>query len=51
MFTSMLTGRRGHWRKLRHRLLVLLRQIALLHGRLEGDMAVVDLDLTQGTLA
>jgi CRP-like cAMP-binding protein len=36
---------------LRHRLLVLLRQIALLHGRLEGDMAVVELDLTQGTLA
>src|SRR6185436_16693253 len=36
---------------LRHRLLVLLRQIALLHGRLEGDMAVLELDLTQGTLA
>jgi CRP-like cAMP-binding protein len=36
---------------LRHRLLVLLRQIALLHGRLEGDMAVVELDVTQGTLA
>jgi CRP-like cAMP-binding protein len=36
---------------LRHRLLVLLRQIALIHGRLEGDMAVVDLDVTQGTLA
>jgi CRP-like cAMP-binding protein len=36
---------------LRHRLVVLLRQIALLHGRLEGDMAVVELDVTQGTLA
>ena len=36
---------------LRHRLLVLLRQIAVIHGRVEKDMAVVDLDLTQGTLA
>ncbi len=36
---------------LRHRLLMLLRQIALIHGRVESDMAVVDLDLTQGTLA
>jgi CRP-like cAMP-binding protein len=36
---------------LRHRLLVLLRQIALLHGRLEGDMAVLELDVTQGALA
>ena len=36
---------------LRHRLLVLLRQIAVIHGRVESDMAVVDLDLTQGTLA
>ena len=39
------------FRDLRHRLLVLLRQIALIHGRVESDMAVVDLDLTQGTLA
>ncbi len=36
---------------LRHRLLVLLRQIALIHGRVESDMAVVELDLTQGALA
>ncbi len=36
---------------LRHRLLVLLHQIALIHGRVESDMAVVNLDLTQGTLA
>jgi CRP-like cAMP-binding protein len=36
---------------LRHRLLVLLRQIAVIHGRVESDMALVDLDLTQGTLA
>lgn len=36
---------------LRHRLLVLLNQIALIHGRMEADMAVVELDLTQGTLA
>ena len=36
---------------LRHRLLVLLRQLALIHGRIERDVAVVELDLTQGTLA
>lgn len=36
---------------LRHRLIVLLRQIAIIHGRIEKDVAVVDLDLTQGTLA
>lgn len=36
---------------LRHRLLVLLRQIALIHGRVEADMAVVELDMTQGMLA
>ncbi|MEX0851759.1 MAG: Crp/Fnr family transcriptional regulator [Bauldia sp.] len=36
---------------LRHRLLLLLRQIALIHGKVESDMAVVELDLTQGTLA
>lgn len=36
---------------LRHRLLVLLRQLAIIHGHFEKDVAVVDLDLTQGTLA
>jgi CRP-like cAMP-binding protein len=36
---------------LRYRLVVLLRQIAVIHGRIEKDMAVVDLDLTQGMLA
>jgi CRP-like cAMP-binding protein len=36
---------------LRYRLLVLLRQIAVIHGRVERDMSVVDLDLTQGMLA
>jgi CRP/FNR family transcriptional regulator, cyclic AMP receptor protein len=36
---------------LRHRLLVLLRQIALIHGRVESDMAVVELEMTQGMLA
>ena len=36
---------------LRHRLVMLLRQIALIHGRVEKDMAMVDLDLTQGMLA
>jgi len=36
---------------LRHRLLVLLRQLAIIHGQVDRDMAVVDLDLTQGTLA
>jgi CRP-like cAMP-binding protein len=36
---------------LRHRLVVLLRQIAIIHGRVEKDVAMVDLDLTQGTLA
>jgi CRP-like cAMP-binding protein len=36
---------------LRHRLVVLLRQLAIIHGHVEKDVAVVDLDLTQGTLA
>lgn len=36
---------------LRHRLLVLLRQLAIIHGHVEQDVAVVDLELTQGTLA
>lgn len=36
---------------LRHRLVVLLRQLAVLHGRIERDVAIVDLELTQGTLA
>jgi CRP-like cAMP-binding protein len=36
---------------LRYRLVVLLRQIAVIHGRIEKDVAVVDLDLTQGMLA
>ena len=36
---------------LRHRLLVLLQQIAVIHGRVEADMAVVELDITQGTIA
>lgn len=36
---------------LRHRLIMLLRQIAIIHGRVEKDVATVDLDLTQGALA
>jgi CRP-like cAMP-binding protein len=36
---------------LRHRLVVLLRQLAIIHGHFEEDVAVVDLELTQGTLA
>lgn len=36
---------------LRHRIVMLLRQIAVIHGRVEKDMATVDLDLTQGMLA
>jgi CRP-like cAMP-binding protein len=36
---------------LRHRLLVLLRQLAVIHGRVEQDVSIVDLDLTQGALA
>ena len=36
---------------LRYRLLVLLRQIAVIHGRVEKDVAVVDLDVSQGMLA
>ena len=36
---------------LRHRLLVLLRQIAVIHGRVDQDVATVDLDITQGNLA
>lgn len=42
---------RAVFHDLRHRLLVLLRQLALIHGRIEKDIAVVELDLTQGTLA
>jgi CRP-like cAMP-binding protein len=30
---------------------VLLRQLAIIHGQVDADVAVVDLDLTQGTLA
>ena len=36
---------------LRYRLLMLLRQIAVIHGRIEKDLAIVDLDVTQGMLA
>ncbi len=36
---------------LRYRLLALLKQLAVIHGQVEHDMSVVDLDLTQGTLA
>ena len=36
---------------LRHRLLVLLRHLAVIHGRVEDDVSIVDLELTQGTLA
>ena len=36
---------------LKHRLVVLLRQLAIMHGHIEQDVAVVDLELTQGTLA
>jgi CRP-like cAMP-binding protein len=36
---------------LRHRLIVLLRQLAVLHGRVEKEMSIVDLDITQGNLA
>ena len=36
---------------LRYRLLVLLRQIAVIHGRIEKEVAIVDLDVTQGMLA
>jgi CRP-like cAMP-binding protein len=36
---------------LRHRLLVLLRQLAVIHGRVDRDAATVEMDLTQGTLA
>ena len=42
---------RAVFHDLRHRLLVLLRQLALIHGRIDKDVAVVELDLTQGTLA
>ncbi len=42
---------RAVFHDLRHRLLVLLRQLALIHGRIERDQAIVELDLTQGTLA
>ncbi|MBN8994572.1 MAG: Crp/Fnr family transcriptional regulator [Rhizobiales bacterium] len=36
---------------LRHRLVVLLRQLAMMVGKVDQHVAVVDLDLTQGTLA
>jgi len=36
---------------LRHRLLVLLRHLAVIHGRVEEDVSIVDMELTQGTLA
>lgn len=36
---------------LRYRLVMLLRQLAVIHGKIEDDASVVDLDLTQGTLA
>lgn len=36
---------------LRHRLVVLLRQLAMMVGKVDQNVAVVDLDLTQGTLA
>ena len=36
---------------LRYRLVVLLRQLAMMVGRVDQHVAVVDLDLTQGTLA
>jgi CRP-like cAMP-binding protein len=36
---------------LRHRLVMLLRQLAVLHGTVEREVAIVNLDLTQGTLA
>jgi CRP-like cAMP-binding protein len=36
---------------LRHRLLVLLRQLAVIHGRVEKEFSVVEMDLTQGDLA
>ncbi|MCX5493528.1 Crp/Fnr family transcriptional regulator [Kaistia dalseonensis] len=42
---------RAVFQDLRHRLLVLLRQLALIHGRIERDVAIVELDLTQGSLA
>lgn len=42
---------RAIFQDLRHRLLVLLRQLALIHGSVDPKAAVVDLDLTQGALA
>jgi CRP-like cAMP-binding protein len=36
---------------LRHRLLLLLQQLAVIHGRVEREAATVELDLTQGNLA
>jgi CRP-like cAMP-binding protein len=36
---------------LRHRLIVLLRHLAVIHGRVEDDVSIVDMELTQGTLA
>ncbi|MCW5759625.1 MAG: Crp/Fnr family transcriptional regulator [Phenylobacterium sp.] len=42
---------RAIFHDLKHRLVVLLRQLAIMHGHIEHDVAVVDLELTQGTLA
>ncbi|HVY20866.1 MAG TPA: Crp/Fnr family transcriptional regulator [Bauldia sp.] len=42
---------RAIFHDLRYRLLVLLREIAVIHGRVDKDVAVVDLDVTQGMLA
>lgn len=36
---------------LRYRLLLLLQQLAVIHGRVEKEAATVELDLTQGNLA
>lgn len=42
---------RAIFQDLRQRLLVLLRQLALIHGRVDPKASVVDLDLTQGAIA
>jgi CRP-like cAMP-binding protein len=47
--TDQLT--RNAFSDLRQRLTLLLRELAIVHGRIEPDIAVVDLDLTQGMLA
>lgn len=36
---------------LRYRLLELLHQLAMIHGRIEEEMAIVDMELSQGMLA